>query len=109
MKPDDIDSAALMAQGADRVPRALLARTAFGVSPASLGLAFADWWLHLASSPGKQAELARKAARKWTRYADYLAQLARSRASAPCIEPLEQDARFSAPAWQVWPYNAIYQ
>ncbi|HYL25571.1 MAG TPA: alpha/beta fold hydrolase [Burkholderiales bacterium] len=98
-----------MAQGADRVPRALLARAAFGVSPASLGLAFADWWLHLASSPGKQAELARKAARKWLRYTDWLASLARGTPCAACIEPLEQDARFSAPAWQAWPYNAIYQ
>ena len=98
-----------MAQGADRVPRAFMARAAFGVSPVSLGLAFADWWLHLASSPGKQAELARKAARKWLRYSDYLANLARGRSCPTCIEPLEQDSRFSGPAWQAWPYNAIYQ
>ena len=98
-----------MAQGADRVPRAFLARSTLGVSPASVGLAFADWWLHLASSPGKQAELARKAARKWMRYTDYLQQLARGTPGATCIEPLEQDARFNAPGWQSWPFNAIHQ
>lgn len=52
MRPDDIDAAALMAAGADRVPRAFAARTTRGVSPASVGLAFADGWLHLAASPG---------------------------------------------------------
>jgi polyhydroxyalkanoate synthase len=98
-----------MAQGADRVQRAFLARTTLGVSPASVGLAFADWWLHLAASPGKQAELARKAARKWMRYANYLQQLARDPSCVECIEPLAQDARFDAPGWQAWPFNAMYQ
>ena len=79
-----------MAQGADRVPRAFAARATFGLSPVSIGLAFADWWLHLASSPGKQAELARKAGRKWVRYADYLSPAAGD-AVPECIEPLQQD------------------
>ncbi|HMK87237.1 MAG TPA: alpha/beta fold hydrolase, partial [Steroidobacteraceae bacterium] len=29
--------------------------------------------------------------------------------SAPCIEPLTQDHRFEAPAWQSFPFNLIYQ
>jgi len=106
---DDIDTAALIAQGVDRVPRALAARATLGVSHVSVGLAFADWWLHLATLPGKQAELARKSARKWLRFADYLARLARDPACAACIEPLEHDARFAAPAWQAWPFNVMHQ
>jgi polyhydroxyalkanoate synthase len=106
---DDIDPAALMARGADRVPRAFAARATLGLSPVSIGLAFADWWLHLALSPGKQLELARKAARKWLRYGEFLAQVARGAQRPCCIEPLEQDSRFAAPDWQAWPYNAIYQ
>ena len=109
MRLDDIDPAALMAQGADRVPRAFAARATLGLSPVSIGLAFADWWLHLASSPGKQLELARKAGRKWLRYSDYLSQLARNTQCPQCIEPLEQDSRFAAPEWQTWPYNALHQ
>jgi polyhydroxyalkanoate synthase len=109
VRPDDIDAAALMAAGADRVPRAFAARATLGVSPASVGLAFADWWLHLAASPGKQLELARKAARKWVRYAHFLGELARGNAAAQCIEPLEQDSRFAAPDWRAWPYNALSQ
>jgi polyhydroxyalkanoate synthase len=27
----------------------------------------------------------------------------------PCIEPLPQDQRFTAEAWQQWPYNLVYQ
>jgi poly[(R)-3-hydroxyalkanoate] polymerase subunit PhaC len=98
-----------MAEGADRVLRAFAARATFGLSPVAIGLAFSDWWLHLVSSPGKQAELWRKAMRKSVRYADYLARLPRRGDCAPCIEPLEQDARFSAPSWQVWPFNAMHQ
>jgi len=51
-------------------------------------------------------ELGRKAQRKSVRYADYLTHLARSGDCPRCIEPLEQDSRISAPAWQAWPYNA---
>ncbi len=106
---DDIDAATIMAQGADRVARAFTARATLGLSPVGIGLAFADWWWHLASSPGKQAELWRKALRKSVRYADYLRRLARSGGCERCIEPLEQDSRFSGEAWQQWPFNAIHQ
>ena len=107
--PDDIDAATIMAQGVDRVARAAIARATLGLSPVGLGLAFADWWWHLAQSPGKQAELWRKAMRKSVRYADYLARVARSGGCERCIEPLVHDTRFSADAWQQWPFNAIHQ
>src|SRR5215469_7205285 len=50
--------------GADAIDRsfhAALARFTGGVSPAALALAFADWQLHLLTSPGKQATLAGQA------------------------------------------------
>ena len=109
MRLDDIDAAALIAQGIDRVPRALSARAMLGISHVSVALAFADWWVHLAVLPGKQAELARKAARKWMRLADYVGRLARNPAGEHAIEPLAQDARFKAADWQQWPFNVIYQ
>src|SRR5215831_16694686 len=42
----------------DRASHAAIARLTGGLSPAALGLAFFDWWVHLAASPGKQLSLA---------------------------------------------------
>lgn len=58
---DDIDAAAAVAEGVDRLLHACAARVTLGISTAALTLAFHDWWLHLAASPGKQTELLRKA------------------------------------------------
>jgi len=106
---EDIDPAAAMAAGIDRALHAYASRATLGVSPSALGMAFFDWWLHLAASPGKQLELGRKAARKGLRYSDFLARVARGEGSARCIEPLARDRRFMGEAWRGWPFNAIYQ
>lgn len=45
----------------DRAFHAAMARFTGGLSPAALALAFADWQLHLLTSPGKQATLAGQA------------------------------------------------
>jgi len=103
------DPAALMALESDRLARAWAARATLGISPAALALAFGDWWLHLAASPGKLVELQRKAARKWLRYSTWLARAAQGKPCAECIEPLPQDSRWRSPAWQQWPFNAYYQ
>ena len=65
--------------------------------------------MHLAAAPGKQTELARKAARKWLRYLAYLARAAQGGECPECIEPLPQDSRFAGPEWKRWPFNAIQQ
>ncbi|HMK68586.1 MAG TPA: poly-beta-hydroxybutyrate polymerase N-terminal domain-containing protein, partial [Stellaceae bacterium] len=106
---EDIDAGAAMASGIDRVLRAYASRATFGVSPAAVSIAFFDWWQHLATSPGKQLELGRKAFRKWLKYSDFLARAARGDRSARCIEPLAGDPRFTAEAWRGWPFNAMYQ
>ena len=43
--------------------KAGVARLTHGISPAALSLAFQDWWVHIVTSPGKQAELAASAQR----------------------------------------------
>ncbi len=106
---DESDSASLMALETDRLIRAHLARATFGLSPSSVGLALADWWMHLAKSPGKQADLLRKAARKWIRYMAYVGAASGGRDCEACIEPLPQDTRFRAAEWSQWPFNALYQ
>jgi len=92
----------------DRTLRAAVARAFQGMSPTAGLEAYGDWLLHLAMSPGKQAELVAKALRKAHRFALYAMDSA-TRKSDPCIEPLPQDRRFSHPGWQQWPFNLIYQ
>ena len=102
--PADIEPPTL----ADRMLHAALGRMTSGVSPAALALAWMDWTLHLAQSPGKWARLCEKAARKAGRFGDYAARAANGD-SGPCITPLPQDRRFRDAAWQRWPFNVIHQ
>ncbi len=105
----------------DRVLSAAVARATHGVSPISVALAYADWAMHLVSSPGKWQQLAQKAIRKEFRLGSYaaqcyttympfgLGQFPLAPPCPPCIEPLPQDKRFRDPSWQRWPFNLIYQ
>ncbi|HJS37133.1 MAG TPA: alpha/beta fold hydrolase [Burkholderiales bacterium] len=108
-RDEDFDAPALMALEADRMAHACAARATAGLSPAALALAFGDWAMHLAAAPGKQAELVRKAQRKWLRYVDFLTHAMRGVDCPRCIEPLPQDSRFAHEAWKQWPFNAIHQ
>ncbi len=109
---DQQDSYASTALGdvIDRSLHATMARFTMGLSPAALAAAYLDWAAHLASAPGKQIQLLEKLRRKTTKLANYAARCALSGGrTEPCIEPLPQDRRFAAEAWQSWPYNLAYQ
>jgi len=93
----------------DKLAAATLARATFGLSPAAIGLAYADWALHLAAAPGKQAELVMKAWRKLARLSEQAARAAADPQAAPCIEPLPGDDRFRGEAWQLPAYKMLYQ
>jgi len=108
-RDEDFDAPALMALEADRLAHAHAARATAGLSPVALTLAFTDWAMHLAAAPGKQAELARKAGRKWLRYLNFLGHAMRGADCPRCIEPLPQDSRFAGEAWRQWPFNAVHQ
>ena len=79
-----------------------------GFVPASPGEAYLDWLIHLAASPSKQQELMRKALNNYLHLSTHAAKHATGQCQ-PCTEPVPQDKRFSAPAWQQWPFNLIYQ
>ncbi|KAA3621235.1 MAG: alpha/beta fold hydrolase [Proteobacteria bacterium] len=96
-------------EAVDRQFHAAMARMTSGLSPTSLLAAYVDWASHLAISPGKQARLAQKAARKAVRLWLHSWQCTTDQEAEPCIEPLAQDKRFKAPEWQVWPFNMMYQ
>ena len=93
----------------DRFLHAAEAKLTGGISPASAMLAYLDWAVHLANSPGKQNELVKKAIRKSVLLSSYLEGLCTCKTDKPCIAPLPQDKRFSAPEWQTFPFNVYYQ
>ncbi|MBN9330289.1 MAG: poly-beta-hydroxybutyrate polymerase [Comamonas sp. SCN 67-35] len=93
----------------DTLVNAWRARSTGGLSPAAGMLAWYDWALHLSLSPGKQRSLIEKGWHKQQRLARYTMQATGAHHCPACIEPLEQDRRFAAPAWQRWPFNVIHQ
>lgn len=95
--------------GLDRLTHAWLGRLTLGVSPASLMSAYFDWIVHLAISPGTQAQLIEKAARGALQFTLHFCRATLNTASKPYIEVPPQDHRFSAPKWQHWPFNVLCQ
>lgn len=93
----------------DRAANAHLARFTLGVTPYGMASTFFTWGAHLMGAPGKQVQLAEKAARKAMRFGVYMNQLARDPNTPGCIEPLPHDHRFDHESWQNWPYNLIHQ
>ncbi|WP_299732645.1 alpha/beta fold hydrolase [uncultured Tateyamaria sp.] len=76
--------------GLDAQWHAALAQLTGGLSPSALATAYLDWWLHIAGSPEKQAELLKLALEG--------------------AEPQERsDPRFADPAWDAFPYSHLAQ
>ncbi len=108
--PGDDHDLSATSEAIDEAVHAAVARATGGLSPAALADAWGDWAVHLAFSPGKQAELVAKAARKSEKLAGFLMRsLLQGGRAEPCIRPLPQDHRFDDPAWQVWPFSLIAQ
>ena len=83
----------------DRLLHARQARFTGSLSPTSMTLAYLDWALHLANAPGRQLELARCAARQWTRLWS----------PAYWTSPARGDHRFSDPTWSQAPFSVLSQ
>jgi polyhydroxyalkanoate synthase len=99
------------AQHLDQQAHAAIARATGALSPTSALLAYLDWAMHLAASPGKRGELAMLAMNNALHVARYASQAAlRPPGQAPhCIEPRESDRRFADEAWQQWPWCLMQQ
>jgi polyhydroxyalkanoate synthase len=99
------------AQHLDQQAHAAIARATGALSPTSALLAYLDWAMHLAASPGKRSELATLAMDNAMHVARYASQAAlRPPGQAPhCIEPRESDRRFADEAWQQWPFCLMQQ
>ncbi|MGQ9369034.1 PHA/PHB synthase family protein [Azospirillum sp. ST 5-10] len=93
----------------DHLMHAWQARFTASISPAAVALAFADWAVHLANAPGKQAELADKALRKTLRLLAHAATAAAAPEAPWCIEPLPGDRRFVHEDWRLFPFSLYAQ
>ncbi|QEL21973.1 hypothetical protein FQV39_04830 [Bosea sp. F3-2] len=93
----------------DRMRQAWSAKFTGGFSPMALTLAYLDWAVHLAAAPGKQLELANKAARKAARFGTHLASGLFQADAGPCIAPLPGDRRFAAAEWSTQPFSFLAQ
>jgi polyhydroxyalkanoate synthase len=85
-----------------------LARLAHGISPASVAMAYSDWFTHLLVSPSKHAELAGSALRNSVLWQQYCANAWRGD-SHPCVEPQQEDKRFKPREWDAPPFNGMAQ
>ncbi len=104
------EQATSLHEALNHTAQSAISRVTHGLSPAALMGAWFDWATHITAAPGKQLELIEKAAdkaRRQTRFAMQCAKTANK--SEPCITPLPQDNRFSNDAWQMKPFNMVYQ
>lgn len=93
----------------DRELHAAAAALTGGLSPSALTLAFADWLIHLATSPGKQMQLAAAAASGAARLAEQVSQLSPHFRPWSVIAPTSVDRRFAGADWNMAPYNMVAQ
>lgn len=85
-----------VAQTLDRAALATVAGVTKGLSPATMALAWADWAIHLASSPGKQLQLTGL----------FLQQIS---AMGQASDARLSDPRFADPAWGKPPFDLLAQ
>lgn len=94
----------------DRTMQASIGRIMYGISPAALALAFADWYIHLLVHPAKQLELLNLAEKNfWHLVNQYIGHLSGDPTGEFAAISSPQDKRFVADEWQRFPYSFIYQ
>jgi polyhydroxyalkanoate synthase len=90
----------------DREFRAQLAQMTSGLAPTAFTSAFADWAMHLAQAPAKQAELQQLALKQaqdtWTFALRALSGESLSPTEGSAVPP---DRRFQADDWSRFPFN----
>ena len=79
------------AQQWDQSLHRLWAKSTMGLSPIALTLAYLDWALHLATSPGQQMVQMQETLADWGQHLQSAGE--------------EKDARFRDETWQQWPFN----
>ncbi|MDQ8700186.1 alpha/beta fold hydrolase [Hyphomicrobium sp. LHD-15] len=89
----------------DRSLNFLVSRLTFGLAPSALAEVYFDWLIHLAASPGKQAELAQEALLKSAHLMRQTFLSALPHEASAENKPKAADKRFGAPEWNTWPFS----
>ncbi len=93
-----------------------IAKFTAGVSPTSVTLAWLDWAMHLASSPGKQMELLALLKKQSLEWPEFMrkslpvintSKEAEVSSASKVSEDQLKDTRFLHPGWNNWPFNAM--
>ncbi len=92
----------------DRAAHAALARMTGGLSPYAAAAAWADWFAHLAASPGRQRDLAEHAWTNATKLAAFAARAGSGDAQPP-FAARPSDHRFAHPGWANAPFSLWQQ
>lgn len=77
-----------------------------GVSPAAMGLAFADWWMHFQGAPAHVQTVLNNYAK---RCAALALQSAKGDSAESVVEPGPNDHRFQDETWKRQPFHAAAQ
>ncbi len=93
----------------DRFLHAMQARFDAGLSPTALMLAFFDWAMNLANSPGKQLELLEEFFEKQAKCLTYGIKTSFDPECSLCVTPPENDRRWESEEWKKWPFNIYCQ
>ncbi|MEL7466886.1 MAG: alpha/beta fold hydrolase [Pseudomonadota bacterium] len=88
----------------DRATRAALAQMTAGVSPHSMLATWMDWTLHLSRSPGRQLELAERAARNAALLFEHMSTSSSNHTTSPPFGPRPHDHRFTDSSWNAGPF-----
>ncbi|MCX7817359.1 MAG: alpha/beta fold hydrolase [Syntrophales bacterium] len=91
----------------DRFVHSRQAKFTFSISPVAVTLAYLDWVVNLANSPGKQYLLLEEFTNKLVKLiGESLQEIIYNR---PAPVPSDLDPRFREPDWQQWPFNFMYK
>ena len=86
-----------------REMRAQLAAVTGGIAPDDYAQAWWDWYLNIAQTPAKQSEIAQSA---FNAIMDNFTFAMKAATGQP-VAPASGDKRFSADAWNQWPFNVM--
>lgn len=94
----------------DRSLQVAVSKVTGGISPASIMLAFLDWYSHLLIHPAKQMELADLYQQYyWHLVRQYIGHIAGDFTGEYAVLTSPQDKRFVGKSWQKFPYSFIYE
>lgn len=102
---------ASLAKRMDQWLHASMARLTLSISPTSIALAWIDWAMQTAMSPGRCLLLGQQGHDMAMTLGRYLVGpvVCRRHPATACVEAVPPDRRFIEPKWRTWPYSAMQQ